>query len=339
MNPKPGNGDNCDRGLCYHGHMVQRVVLASPRGFCAGVVRAVDIVRIAVETYDGPLYVRKEIVHNPHVVQELRERGVIFVNELDDVPDGQRVIFSAHGVSPEVWRRARERNLTVIDATCPLVTKVHGEAKRFASRGYTIVLIGHRGHEEVEGTMGEAPERMLLVSTPEEVEQLVVEDPGKVAYLTQTTLSLNDTRLIIEALKKRFPSIEGPPSADICYATQNRQEAVGRLAEEADLILVVGARNSSNSNRLVEEARMRGTHAYLIDDVESVREEWLEGVRSIGVTSGASAPEQLVQEVVEFFKCRGATVDPLVTREESVQFALPVELRTGGRPQSAGHPS
>jgi 4-hydroxy-3-methylbut-2-enyl diphosphate reductase len=307
--------------------MIQRVVLASPRGFCAGVVRAVDIVRIAVETYDGPLYVRKEIVHNPYVVQELREKGVIFVNELDEVPDGQRVIFSAHGVSPEVWRRARERELEVIDATCPLVTKVHGEAKRFAARGFTIVLIGHRGHEEVEGTMGEAPERMLLVSTPEEVDGLEIEDPSRVAYLTQTTLSLNDTRLIIQALKRRFPAIQAPPSADICYATQNRQEAVSRLAATVDLILVVGARNSSNSNRLVEEARTNGTEAHLIDDVHSIRAVWLEHARSVGVTSGASAPELLVQEVVEFFKARGAAVESLVTREESVQFALPVELR------------
>lgn len=307
--------------------MIQRVVLASPRGFCAGVVRAVDIVRIAVETYDGPLYVRKEIVHNPHVVQELREKGVIFVNELDEVPDGQRVIFSAHGVSPEVWRRACERQLKVIDATCPLVTKVHGEAKRFAAKGFTIVLIGHRGHEEVEGTMGEAPERILLVSTPDEVDDLEIEDPDRIAYLTQTTLSLNDTRLIIEALKRKFPAIQGPPSADICYATQNRQEAVSRLAAMVELILVVGARNSSNSNRLVEEARTNGTEAHLIDDVHSIREEWLRYVESVGVTSGASAPELLVQEVVEFFKARGASVETLVTREESVQFALPVELR------------
>jgi 4-hydroxy-3-methylbut-2-en-1-yl diphosphate reductase len=307
--------------------MIQRVVLASPRGFCAGVVRAVDIVRIAVETYDGPLYVRKEIVHNPHVVQELREKGVIFVDELDEVPDGQRVIFSAHGVSPEVWRRARERRLEVIDATCPLVTKVHGEAKRFAAKGYTIILIGHRGHEEVEGTMGEAPERILLVSTPEEVEELEIEDPDRIAYLTQTTLSLNDTRLIIEALKRKFPAIQGPPSADICYATQNRQEAVSRLAAMVDLILVVGARNSSNSNRLVEEARTSGTEAHLIDDVHSIREMWVKHVGSIGVTSGASAPELLVQEVIEFFKKRGASVESLVTREESVQFALPAELR------------
>ncbi len=307
--------------------MVERVVLTSPRGFCAGVVRAVDIVRIAVETYDGPLYVRKEIVHNPHVVQELREKGVIFVDELDEVPDGQRVIFSAHGVSPEVWQHARQRDLRVLDATCPLVTKVHTEARRFASRGYTIILIGHRGHEEVEGTMGEAPERILLVSTPEEVQALEVEDPQRVAYLTQTTLSLNDTRAIIEVLREKFPAIQGPPSADICYATQNRQEAVGRLADVVELILVVGARNSSNSNRLVEEARTRGAKGHLIDDVHSIREEWLEGIRSVGVTSGASAPELLVQEVVEFFKQRGAKVESLVTREEAVQFALPVELR------------
>ena len=318
--------------------MVERVILASPRGFCAGVVRAVDIVRIAVEKYDGPLYVRKEIVHNRHVVQELREKGVIFVEDLDEVPDGQRVIFSAHGVSPEVWRRAGDRHLQVLDATCPLVTKVHTEARRFAARGFTIVLIGHRGHEEVEGTMGEAPQRMLLVSTPEEVESLEVEDPRKVAFLTQTTLSLNDTRLIVEALRRRFPEIQGPPSADICYATQNRQEAVGRLAAAADLILVVGARNSSNSNRLVEEARTRGTEAHLIDDVRSIQTAWLDGVTSVGVTSGASAPELLVQEVVEYFKARGARVETLVTRQESVQFALPVELRGEGCSPNAGPP-
>lgn len=307
--------------------MIERVILASPRGFCAGVVRAIDIVKIALDVYNDPLFVRKEIVHNPHVVEELRQRGVIFVEELDEVPAGQRVIFSAHGVSPEVWKRAKAKNLDVIDATCPLVTKVHMEAKRFARQGFTIVLIGHPGHEEVEGTMGEAPAHMRLVSSVADVESLEVEDPKKVAYLTQTTLSLNDTNQIVAALRRKFPEIQGPPSADICYATQNRQEAVKELAGFADLILVVGAKNSSNSNRLVEEALQNGAESFLISDVRSIREEWLSGVRVVGVTSGASAPERLVQEVVSFFKARGAAVENLETREENVQFALPVSLR------------
>ncbi|UCF36033.1 MAG: 4-hydroxy-3-methylbut-2-enyl diphosphate reductase [Acidobacteriota bacterium] len=307
--------------------MIERVILASPRGFCAGVVRAIDIVKIALDVYNDPLFVRKEIVHNPHVVEELRQRGVIFVEELDEVPAGQRVIFSAHGVSPEVWKRAKAKNLDVIDATCPLVTKVHMEAKRFARQGFTIVLIGHPGHEEVEGTMGEAPAHMRLVSSVADVESLEVEDPKKVAYLTQTTLSLNDTNQIVAALRRKFPEIQGPPSADICYATQNRQEAVKELAGFADLILVVGAKNSSNSNRLVEEALQNGAGSFLISDVRSIREEWLNGVRVVGVTSGASAPERLVQEVVSFFKARGAAVENLETREENVQFALPVSLR------------
>jgi len=308
--------------------MVEKVILASPRGFCAGVVRAIDIVQIALELYDDEaLYVRKEIVHNPHVVQDLRSRGVIFVDELTDVPDGQRVIFSAHGVSPAVWEVAKKKRLRVIDATCPLVTKVHMEARRFASKDYTIVLIGHPGHEEVEGTMGEAASRMCLVSNLEEVEALQFEPGAKLAYLTQTTLSLNDTREIITALRRRFPSIEGPPSADICYATQNRQEAVREMAGLSDLILVVGATNSSNSNRLVEEGLKHGCRSYLINDVDSIRPEWLNGVRVVGITSGASAPESLVEAVVGYFRARNATVEDLVTRNESVEFALPPELR------------
>lgn len=307
--------------------MPEKVILASPRGFCAGVVRAVDIVRIALDLYEGPLYVRKEIVHNPHVVEELRSRGVIFVNELDEVPDGARVIFSAHGVSPKVWASAREKGLRVIDATCPLVTKVHLEARRFAAAGFTIVFIGHAGHEEVEGTMGEAPENMVLVTSVEDVDRLEVPDPEKLIYLTQTTLSLDDTRSIVEALQRRFPSIQHPPSEDICYATQNRQEAVRELARRADLILVVGARNSSNSNRLVEEARRHGAEAWLINDVRDIQPDWLEGVRVVGLTSGASAPERLVEEVLDFFSRSGATVETLVTRQETVQFALPSNLR------------
>ena len=308
--------------------MVRKVVLASPRGFCAGVVRAIDIVELALETYEGPLYVRKEIVHNPHVVEDLRRKGVIFVSELDEVPERQRVIFSAHGVSPEVWKRSQAKSHEVIDATCPLVTKVHMEARRFASKGYTIILIGHQGHDEVEGTMGEAPAQIVLLSSEEEVENLQVRDPEKVAFLTQTTLSINDTKAIVVALKERFPEIAGPPTDDICYATQNRQEAVRSLAGQTDLILVVGAKNSSNSNRLVEEAREKGTRAYLINDAGDIAPGWLEdGVEIVGVTSGASAPDRLVQDVVRYFVASGAEVEELMTRQENVQFALPSSLR------------
>jgi 4-hydroxy-3-methylbut-2-enyl diphosphate reductase len=306
--------------------VIKKVILASPRGFCAGVVRAIDTVEIALRNFDDPLYVRKEIVHNPHVVADLRRKGVRFVDELDDVPPGERVIFSAHGVSPDVWQRAQSKSLRVIDATCPLVTKVHNEAKKFAKRGYTIVLIGHVGHEEVEGTMGEAPEHIELVSSVEDVDQLEVENPDRVAYLTQTTLSLNDTRIIIEALRKKFPKVEGPPSKDICYATQNRQEAVRELAASADLILVVGAKNSSNSNRLVEEAAQHGTPSHLISDVHSIKPEWLDTVETVGITSGASAPERLVNDVVKFFTNQGAAVEEFMTCEENVQFALPAAL-------------
>jgi len=311
--------------------MIQKVVLASPRGFCAGVVRAIDIVTVALETFDTPLYVRKEIVHNPHVVEDLRNKGVIFVEELSGVPEGRRVIFSAHGVSPEVWEKARRKKLKIIDATCPLVTKVHVEAKRFAGKGYTIILIGHVGHEEVEGTMGEAPLSIKLVTSLEDVEKLEIDNSEKVSYLTQTTLSLNDTRQIVDALKKKFPAIESPPSDDICYATQNRQEAVRALSEHTDLILVVGARNSSNSNRLVEEARRNGTPSHLINDYRDIKPEWLGNVRRVGVTSGASAPESLVAEVVAFFKKDGAEVEELSTTEENVQFALPPSLRRRNR--------
>lgn len=308
--------------------MVRQVVLARPRGFCAGVVRAIDIVEIALQTFDAPLYVRKEIVHNPHVVANLRRKGARFVDELDEVPPGERVIFSAHGVAPEVWRRAQSKSLDVIDATCPLVTKVHNEARKFAERDYTIVLIGHVGHEEVEGTTGEAPDHIELVSSAEDVKKLEVDDPDKIAYLTQTTLSLNDTRIIIDALREKFPNIEGPPSEDICYATQNRQEAVRELAKGTDLILVVGAENSSNSNRLVEEAVQHGTRSHLISDVHCINPEWLESAERVGITSGASAPESLVDEVVNFFTEQGAEVEELIMREENVQFALPPVLRT-----------
>lgn len=314
--------------------MLKKVVLVSPRGFCAGVVRAIDIVNLALEAYSKPIYVRKEIVHNPYVVEELRGKGAVFVDNLEEVPEGGTVIFSAHGVAPGVWQEAQARNLTVIDATCPLVTKVHLEAIRYARNDYTIVLIGHTGHDEVVGTMGEAPAHMQLVSSIADVERLHVADPAKVAYLTQTTLSLEDTREIVQALRRRFPEIQGPPSEDICYATQNRQLAVRRLAGQVELVLVVGAANSSNSNRLVEEAAKAGVRSHLINDVHSIREEWLEGVRTVGVTSGASAPEALVSEVIDFFRRRGASVEELKTREENVQFALPLDLLA--KSESAG---
>ncbi len=306
--------------------MVKKVILASPRGFCAGVVRAIDIVNLALQKYSKPLYVRKEIVHNPYVVEELRRKGAIFVDELGEVPAGGTVVFSAHGVSPEVWREAAAKNLNIIDATCPLVTKVHMEALRFARKDYTIVLVGHRGHDEVVGTMGEAPEHIRLVTSVAEINELEVEDPEKVVYLTQTTLSLDDTKEIVHALKRRFPALKAPPSEDICYATQNRQEAVRHLAERAQLILVVGAANSSNSNRLVEEARKSGAKSYLINDVQAITGEWLQGVNTVGVTSGASAPEILVTQVVNFFRDAGASVEEFSIREENVQFALPVQL-------------
>ena len=314
--------------LCYHRRtMVKKLILASPRGFCAGVVRAIDVVRIALEACPPPIYVRKQIIHNAYVVDELRQEGAVFVDSLDQVPSGGTVIFSAHGVSPQVWAEARCRSLNVIDATCPLVTKVHVEAVRYSKQGFTIVLIGHEGHEEVVGTMGEAPESTVLVSNIEDVQALEVEDPEEIAYLTQTTLSIEDTREIIAALRQRFPMIQGPPSEDICYATQNRQLAVRELARVADLVLVVGASNSSNSNRLVEEAIGSGVASYLISDVSKIRREWLQGVETVGLTSGASAPEILVEGIVNFFQSRGAGVEELVTREENVHFALPPELR------------
>ena len=308
--------------------MVEKVVLASPRGFCAGVVRAIDIVRIALDVYPKPVFVRREIVHNPHVVEELRQKGAVFVSGLSEVPHGRTVIFSAHGVSPQVWQEARQKSLHVIDATCPLVTKVHLEAIRYAQHGYAVVLIGHRGHEEVIGTMGEAPDSIHLVSTVADVDVLEVRNPDRISYLTQTTLSLEDTREVIAALRKKFPAIQGPPSEDICYATQNRQMAVRELARVADLILVVGAENSSNSNRLVEEALKAGSPSYLINDVNGIDPAWLGEVETVGISSGASAPEILVDQVVSFFQEQGASVEELVTREENVHFALPAELNS-----------
>jgi len=305
----------------------KRVLLLKPRGFCAGVVRAVDIVKIALETFGAPIYVRKEIVHNSYVVNDLAEKGAIFVNELDEVPEGKRVIYSAHGVSPAVRQRAKERGLKVVDATCPLVTKVHVEAIKFARQGYSLVLVGHRDHEEVEGTQGEAPDVTQVVSTVEEVAALVVPDPNKVAYLTQTTLSLDEARYMIEALKKKFPNIVGPHAQDICYATENRQVAVKNVAHSADLLLVVGSRNSSNSNRLVEVSQNLKTEAYLIDKAEDIKPEWLTGKNTVAVTAGASAPEVLVQEVVAYLQSKGyGDVDEVEVMPENVRFGLPPEI-------------
>ena len=305
----------------------KRVLLLKPRGFCAGVVRAIDIVRIALETFGAPIYVRKEIVHNSYVVNDLAKKGAIFVNELDEVPEGARVIYSAHGVSPAVKQHARERGLKVIDATCPLVTKVHLEAIKFSKQGYSLVLVGHRDHEEVEGTAGEAPDVTQVVSTVEEVEALVVPDPNKVAYLTQTTLSLDEARYMIEALKKKFPNIAGPHAQDICYATENRQVAVKNVAHEADLVLVVGSKNSSNSNRLVEVSKNLGTNGFLIDSADAIRPEWLEGVSTVAVTAGASAPEVLVQQVIDYLQDMGyGSVNEVEVMPENVRFGLPPEI-------------
>ncbi len=313
--------------LSSQAEATKRVLLLKPRGFCAGVVRAVDIVKIALDTFGAPIYVRKEIVHNRYVVSDLAKKGAIFVNELDEVPSGARVIFSAHGVSPAVRSVAKERGLKVIDATCPLVTKVHVEAIKFAKQGYSLVLVGHREHEEVEGTQGEAPEVTQVVSTVEEVNNLVVPDPDKVAYLTQTTLSLDEARDMIEALKKKFPNIVGPHAQDICYATENRQTAVKNVAHGADLVLVVGSKNSSNSNRLVEVSQNLGTNSYLIDKAEDIQPQWLNDVDNVAVTAGASAPEVLVQEVIEYLQTKGfGSVDEVEVMPENVRFGLPPEI-------------
>ena len=305
-----------------------RVLLAAPRGYCAGVDRAVVTVERALERYGPPVYVRKEIVHNKHVVQQLTERGAIFVDQETEVPEGELVVFSAHGVAPRVHENAERRRLRTIDATCPLVTKVHVEARKFAAQGYTIVLIGHEGHEEVEGTTGEAPESIVLVQTEADVDELEVEDPERVAFITQTTLSVDETTAIIERLKEKFPAITGPKTDDIFYATTNRQLAVKQLARECDLVLVIGSTNSSNSNRLVEVAREHGAASHLIDNSLQVDEGWLDGVETVGITSGASAPEELVEQLVEFFRERGATdVSELRTVDEDVRFMLPSEIR------------
>jgi 4-hydroxy-3-methylbut-2-enyl diphosphate reductase len=304
------------------------VLLAAPRGYCAGVDRAVDIVEVALQTYGAPVYVRKQIVHNLHVVRRLEGTGAIFVDELDEVPEGSTVVFSAHGVAPEVHAQARERGLKVIDATCPLVTKVHQEARKFASKGYDIVLIGHEGHEEVIGTMGEAPRAIHLVGDEREAAEVEIADPEKVAYLTQTTLSVDETQGVIGALRDRFPVLAGPRSDDICYATQNRQSAVKALAGDCQLILVIGAENSSNSKRLVEVARALGCDSHLIPEASAVDPAWFEGVEVVGVTSGASAPEWLVDELLDALRERGASeVREVQVVPEDVHFSLPRGLR------------
>ena len=309
--------------------MVSRLLLAAPRGYCAGVDRAVQTVERALELHGAPVYVRKEIVHNKHVVEQLRERGAIFVDELgDSVPEGAVTVFSAHGVSPAVHADAAARGLETIDATCPLVTKVHREAVKFAEQGYTIVLIGHGGHEEVEGTMGEAPDHIVLVETEEDVATLEVDDPDRVAYISQTTLSVDETRAIIARLRERFPNITGPRTDDICYATTNRQAAVKQLATQCDLVLVIGSRNSSNSVRLVEVARELGTESHLIDNAGQMDASWLDGKKVVGISSGASAPEELVASLVQFFRDRGVDdVSELEVVQEDVRFMLPKKIR------------
>ena len=307
---------------------VKRIILLRPRGFCAGVVRAIDVVKIVLNLYGAPVYVRKEIVHNRHVVEELRQAGAIFVEELSEVPEGARVIFSAHGVSPAVREEARLRNLQVIDATCPLVTKVHLEAVRFARQGHSIILIGHAGHDEVIGTLGEAPEATFLVSTVEDVDKLNVKDPEKVSYLTQTTLSLDETRDIVHRLLERFPAIKGPKTQDICYATENRQMGVKAVVPLTDVLLVVGSQNSSNSRRLVEVCQNEGIPAYLVDDSGEVNPKWLEGIQTVAVTAGASAPENLVQELIQALRVKFGfdSMEEMELKEEDVRFHLPADL-------------
>ena len=307
----------------------EKILLAAPRGYCAGVDRAVQSVERALEAYGAPVYVRKEIVHNKHVVEQLRDAGAVFVDELNDsIPEGAVTVFSAHGVAPSVHAEAAERKLQTIDATCPLVTKVHREAVKFAEDGYTIILIGHDGHEEVEGTMGEAPDSIVLVETVADVDALEVDDPEKLAFISQTTLSVDETSIIIDRLRERFPAIISPRTDDICYATTNRQAAVKQLAPLCELVLVIGSKNSSNSNRLVEVAREHGADSYLIDNETQVQGEWLDGVKTLGITSGASAPEELVQRLVDLFREAGtADVEEFTVVEEDVRFMLPKTIR------------
>jgi 4-hydroxy-3-methylbut-2-en-1-yl diphosphate reductase len=307
--------------------VAQRLLLASPRGYCAGVERAVDTVLRALELHGAPVYVRRQIVHNIHVVRDLEERGAVFVESEEDVPPGAMLVLSAHGVAPAVHERATARRLRTIDATCPLVTRVHASVRRHAAAGATVVLVGHAGHDEVEGTLGEAPESTVLVETVDDAERVRIPDPERVAYVTQTTLSVDETAEIIAVLRRRFPAIEGPDEGDICYATTNRQQAVKDLAAEVDLVLVIGSKNSSNSNRLVETARAAGVEAHLIDDESEIDESWLAGVDTVGLTSGASVPDQLVRRVCDWFRARGTEVPPVAPVLEDVFFRLPVEVR------------
>ncbi|HEX3815356.1 MAG TPA: 4-hydroxy-3-methylbut-2-enyl diphosphate reductase [Mycobacteriales bacterium] len=305
----------------------RRVLLAGPRSFCAGVERAIAVVEAALEQHGAPVYVRKQIVHNIHVVRDLEDRGAIFVDELDEVPDAATLVFSAHGVSPQVRTEADRRGLDVIDATCPLVSKVHAEARRFDARGDTIVLIGHRGHEEVEGTMGEAPDAIQLVESAEDVELLDLPDPSRVSYLMQTTLAVDESRTVVDALGRKFPALAGPSSDDICYATTNRQEAIRAVAAESDLVLVIGSTNSSNSVRLVELANRDCGNAHLIDDETAIEPGWLIGRRTIGITAGASAPPRLVQRVIDALSGLGPVqTEERTVVEESVEFSLPKEV-------------
>jgi 4-hydroxy-3-methylbut-2-enyl diphosphate reductase len=316
--------------------VVKRLVLASPRGYCAGVERAVEIVERALELHGPPVYVRKQIVHNAHVVRDFEQRGAIFVESEDEVPNGAALVLSAHGVAPQVHANARARNLETIDATCPLVSKVHAEARHFAARGFTLFLVGHAGHEEVEGTMGEAPDSILLVETLEDAERIRPPQTERLAYITQTTLSVDDTGEIVSVLRRRFPQIQASEKEDICYATTTRQRAVKRLLGSIDLLLVIGSQNSSNSNRLVEVARARGVNAHLIDDESEIEEAWLRGVETVGVTSGASAPESLVHRVVGWFRERGVTeVEEVDAPSEDVSFRLPPQVRPTPRPTTS----
>jgi 4-hydroxy-3-methylbut-2-en-1-yl diphosphate reductase len=327
VRPAPGQAGSPVR-VGTIGSMASKVLLVAPRGYCAGVERAVDAVELALSKHGAPVYVRKQIVHNLHVVRDLESRGAVFVEEETEVPEGAVVVLSAHGVAPEVYANSEARALTVIDATCPLVTKVHLEARRFADDGRTIVLIGHAGHEEVVGTTGQAPDRTVLVQTPAEARTVELPDPEHVSYLTQTTLSVDETNEIIAILRARFPSIEGPPRDDICYATQNRQDAVKELARQADVVLVIGSDNSSNSKRLAEVSRELGTPAYLVDDEGEVDEAWIDGAEVVGVTSGASAPEWLVDRMLAWLASQGATdVQEIRLAEESVRFSLPPGVR------------
>lgn len=305
-----------------------KIILANPRGFCAGVNMAIESLERALDFFGAPLYVYHEIVHNKYVVERFLRRGTVFVESLEQVPEGAPLLYSAHGVSPQIREQARLRNLRAIDATCPLVTKVHLEAVKYAREGYTIILIGHEGHDEVIGTMGEAPDRMILVETAEDVERLEVPDPSKIAYLTQTTLSVDDANQVISALRKKFPQIDNPPKDDICYATQNRQVAVRELAQQADVVLVLGSQNSSNSKRLAEIAKGLGPHSHLIDGVAEICPEWFDGVETVLITAGASAPEDVVQECIEYLqRTFGATIQEEWVREENVHFPLPKSLR------------